>query len=79
MVNIAWLKINYFCFKLGINDYQRAERYLNEADWNEELAVQNFINKHRNILNNNFLFHFVFEVCFQHLFHLGEDSIVGYF
>ena len=54
LANAQMNKINYFCFKLGINDYQRAERYLNEADWNEELAVQNFINKHRNIPNNNF-------------------------
>ena len=50
-------KIDYFFKKLGIRDYHKAERYLNEACWDEKLAVENFIRKHKpnyyNNLNNN--------------------------
>ena len=52
-------KMNYFCRKLGINDYSRAERYLNQANWDEKEAVKIFINSHPeyNPLNNQNLNH----------------------
>ena len=50
-------KIEYFLKKIGIRDIPRAERYLNEANWDEKLAVLNFNKKYNpnyyNNLNNN--------------------------
>ena len=45
-------KVMYFCNQLGINDYSRAERYLNAANWDEKLAVQNFRETHPNHIPN---------------------------
>ena len=50
-------KIDYFLKKIGIRDISRAERYLNEANWDEKLAVAIFNKKYNpnyyNNLNNN--------------------------
>ena len=48
---IQWVKINYFCSKLGINDISRAEKYLNKANWDEILAVRNFNLSHPNYIS----------------------------
>ena len=49
---IQWVKINYFCSKLGINDISRAEKYLNKANWDEILAVRNFNLSHPDYIPN---------------------------
>ena len=46
LANIQNNKIMFFLSKLGINDVSRAERYLIQANWDEKLAVENFINAH---------------------------------
>ena len=50
-------KIEYFLKKIGTRDIPRAERYLNEANWDEKLAVLNIKKKYNpnyyNNLNNN--------------------------
>ena len=45
-------KIQYFCHKIGDNNLERAERYLNHANWNEDIAVRIFIQKHPNYFPN---------------------------
>ena len=51
--NIQKNKISYFCSMIGDNDISRAERYLTEANWNENLAVQNFFDRHQNYNPHN--------------------------
>ena len=46
---IQYRKIDYFCSKVKIENIHTAERYLNEAMWDEKLAVQNYLKKHNNI------------------------------
>ena len=48
---IQFKKIGYFCSKTKINNFRIAERYLNEAMWDEKLAVQNYLKKHNNVDN----------------------------
>ena len=43
-------KIIYFFMKTGDIDYKRAEKYLNQANWNEELAVKFFHDIHPNYI-----------------------------
>ena len=51
---IQYKKIGYFCSKTKIDNIHTAERYLNEAMWDEKLAVQNCLKKH-NDANNDFM------------------------
>jgi len=51
--NLQNKKIEYFFRKIGIRDIHRAERYLNEANWDEKLAVANFIRRHNPNYQNN--------------------------
>ena len=51
--NIQNKKITYFCSTIGDNDISRAERYLTEANWDENLAVQNFFDRHQNYIPHN--------------------------
>ena len=46
--NIQNNKINFFCAQIGCNDISRAERYLTAANWDENHAVQIFLNNHPN-------------------------------
>ena len=46
---IQYKKIAYFCSKVKIENIHTAERYLNEAMWDEKLAVQNYFIKHNNM------------------------------
>ena len=46
---IQYKKIEYFCSKVKIENIHTAERYLNEAMWDEKLAVQKYFMKHNNI------------------------------
>ena len=63
LANIQNNKLMFFLSKLGINDVSRAERYLIQANWDEKLAVENFINTHPSHIlpfnqNNNIAFQF---------------------
>ncbi len=51
--NIQRQKINKFCSKIGDGTIERAERYLIAANWDENLAVQNFMNTHPNYIPPN--------------------------
>ena len=66
LANIQNKKIMFVCSKLGLgnNEVSRAESYLNQANWDENLAVSNFIRTHPNHIlphnqnnNNEFQFH----------------------
>ena len=48
LANIQNNKIMFFCSKIGDNNPSRAERYLTQANWDENLAVENFIRTHPN-------------------------------
>lgn len=52
---IQFDKIIYFCSQVKIDNIYTAERYLNDALWNEKLAVQNYINRNnkKHINNSN--------------------------
>ena len=79
LANVQNKKIMFFCSKLGINDVSRAERYLNQADWDENLAVANFISTHPNHNlpynqnnNNAFQFHSNFQQRMAPLTHVNQ-------
>ena len=61
---IQWVKINYFCSKLGINDISRAEKYLNKANWDEILAVRNFNLSHPDYIPNIPQYNQIYQVPF---------------
>ena len=46
---IQYKKISYFCSKAKIENFHTAERFLNEAMWDEKLAVQNYFKKHNSM------------------------------
>ena len=45
--NIQKTKIAIFCSAIGDNNIERAERYLTQANWNEQIALQNFVLAHQ--------------------------------
>ena len=49
---IQMSKISYFCSVTGDNDYLKAERYLTEADWDEQCAVQTYFLVYQNDIPN---------------------------
>ena len=81
LANIQNKKIMFFCSRLGLgnNEISRAERYLNQANWDENLAVANFINTHPNHIlphnqnnNNAFQFHSNFQQRLAPLTHVNQ-------
>ena len=46
-------KIHYFCHQIRDNDISRAERYLNQTNWDEYAAVQLFFRNHPNHAPHN--------------------------
>ena len=61
-------KVEYFCRKIGDNNLERAERYLNHANWNEDIAVRIFFQNHPNhnqYQQNNFNQEFQNQHLFQ--------------
>ena len=51
--NIQNKKINFFCHQIRDNDISRAERYLNQTNWDENAAVQLFFRNHPNHAPHN--------------------------
>lgn len=55
--NIQKTKIAIFCSAIGDNNIARAERYLNQANWDEQIAISNFVMNHQfqipDLLNQN--------------------------
>jgi len=50
---IQYKKIQYFCLETKTDNVHTAERYLNEALWDENSAVLNYFQKHNNKPINN--------------------------
>ena len=51
--DIQTQKILYFCDKIGHNDMSYAEKYLSQANWDERLAYNIFLQKHPNFIPSN--------------------------
>ena len=45
---IQMSKLSYFCSVIGDNDFLKAERYLTESDWDEQVAVETYLLTHQN-------------------------------
>lgn len=45
---IQMSKLSYFCSVIGDNDFLKAEKYLTESDWDEQVAVETYLLTHQN-------------------------------